>query len=198
MSTELEEKIRLAHEAFDQMNARDPNCIEVNGTSQPRELALARWLSDWVTRIAPNPSVALRLAARCQHLMRFSFPRTAYPEGRVGYLKWRKDLSKRHADLATRVLFELGFDQEVIELVRKINMKQELRADAECQAMEDALCLSFLEHEYSAFCSKHADEKVIEIVQKTWGKMSEAGHQLALTIQLEGRAKDLIQQALSS
>jgi hypothetical protein len=120
-----------------------------------------------------------------------------YPEGRVGYLKWRKDLSKKHADLATKVLFDVGFDQAVIEQVRKINMKQELKTEPDCQAMEDALCLSFLEHEYSEFCAKHEDSKVIDIVQKTWRKMSERGHELALTIGLTGRAGELVQQALA-
>jgi hypothetical protein len=123
-------------------------------------------------------------------------PRSEYPEGRIGYLKWRKDLSRRHAELASQVLVDLGFESALIEQVRKINLKQELKSDPECQTMEDALCLSFLEHEYPSFVTKHEDEKVVDIVQKTWRKMSERGQQLALQLSLHGRAKDLVARAL--
>lgn len=198
MSSEIESMIKQAHQQFDQMNAQDPTSIDVLGVAQPRELALALWLSEWVKQLRPEASVALRLASRCQHLMRFSMPRTDYPEGRTGYLKWRKDLSKRHADLASKVLYELGFETTVIDQVRKINLKQELTKDPDCQAMEDALCLSFLQHEFPEFSQKYDDEKVIDIVQKTWRKMSEEGHRYALSIALEGRAQDLVARALSS
>lgn len=196
MSTPIEPMIESAIAAFDRMNSQDPALIAMDGQELPRELALSLWLSQWIHRVRASPSVALRLASRCQHLMRFSMPRSDYPEGRVGYLTWRKDLSKRHADLATRVLQDVGFEVEVIEQVRKINLKQELKVDADCQAMEDALCLSFLDHEYADFCSKHSDEKVVDIVQKTWRKMSAAGQQFALQLPLEGRPKDLVLRAL--
>lgn len=192
-----QDMIQQAMDAFDRMNAQDPTTIVVGAEERPRELMLALWLSDWVLRVQPTPSVALRLAGRCQHLMRFAVPRSQYPEGRVGYLKWRKDLSKKHADLATGVLLDVGFEQHVIEQVRKINLKQELKSDADCQAMEDALCLSFLDHEYPEFVTKHDDEKLIDIVQKTWRKMSERGHALALQLPLEGHGKDLILRALA-
>ena len=198
MSSKIESLIEQAYEQFDQMNAQDPTSIEVAGVAAPRELTLALWLFEWVNHLQPQASVALRLASRCQHLMRFSVPRSDYPEGRVGYLKWRKDLSKRHADLATKVLFELGFEPSVIEQVRKINLKQELTTDPDCQAMEDALCLSFLQHEYTEFSQKYDDDKVIDIVQKTWRKMSKEGQRHALSITLEGRAQALVLRALSS
>ncbi len=197
MTDTIEQKIAEAYARFDALNAEDPKTIEVGGASEPRELMLARWLSEWVVRVAPDAGPALRIAGRCQHLQRFSVPRTDYPEGRVGYLKWRKDLSKRHADLAGEILVELGFASDIIEQVRKINLKQELKTDADCQAMEDSLCLSFLEHEYVEFSAKHDDEKVIDIVQKTWRKMSERGHELALQLPLSGRAQELVGRALS-
>ena len=197
MTNSTERMIELAHEQFDRMNAQDPKHIVVDGVSRPRELMLALWLYAWVEKVQPEASVPLRLAARCQHLMRFSFPRSDYPEGRVGYLKWRKDLSRKHADLASKVLYDVGFDPHLIEAVRQINLKQELKTNPDCQTMEDALCLSFLEHEYGEFCERHEEDKVIDIVQKTWRKMSKRGHDLALTIPLEGRAQQLIVRALS-
>ncbi len=198
MTFDTQSMIEQAFRRFDEMNSRDPKQIEVDGTRRPRELSLALSLYSWVKRVQPQAGPALLLASRCQHLMRFSMPRSEYPEGRVGYLKWRKELSRKHADLATKELFDVGFDQAVIDQVRKINLKQELKTDPDCQAMEDALCLSFLEQEYPVFCDKHGDEKVIDIVRKTWRKMSERGHKLALELPLEGRAKDLVEKALSA
>lgn len=183
---------------FNALNARDPNSIEVNGELRPKELVFAERLEAWVLRMHPDASDALRLAARSQHLQRWSVPRSDYPPGRVGYLKWRKDLSKRHADLATGVLSDLGAPEELISALRSINLKEGLKTNPDTQAMEDALCLSFLQHEFSAFVEKYDDEKVIDIVQKTWRKMSDSAHELALTLPLEGRAKELVGRALGA
>lgn len=182
---------------FNEINAQDPNRLLDGETERPRELLQAERLEAWVLKLEPEASEALRLAARCQHIKRWTVPRSDYPEGRVAYLKWRKDLSRLHADTGTEVLKGLGFEEEVIEAVRKINMKQELKTNPDSQTMEDALCLAFLEHEFSAFAAKHEDEKVIDIVQKTWRKMSEKGHEAALTLPLEGRDKELVGRALA-
>jgi hypothetical protein len=193
----MKDLIEQAIARFDAMNAQDPNKIVILGTERPRELVLAEYLSQWVAKVDPSAHDALVLAARCQHLMRWTVPRSDYPEGRIGYLKWRKDLSKKHADLASEVLQELGFSQTTIEQVRRINLKEGLKTNPDTQTMEDALCLSFLEHEFSDFAEKHPDDKVMDIVQKTWCKMSERAHELALGLPLEGRAKKLVARALA-
>src|SRR5690606_27276097 len=180
--TLMTQRIQTAITRFNDMNRQDPRETQAKEGSGPTQLQEAERLEAWILKRDPDPSEALLLAARCQHLQRFKFPRSDYPEGRTGYLKWRKDLMKKHADLASGVLSECGFDEQVILQVRKINLKQELKSDADVQKMEDALCLSFLEHEYSAFAQKYDDEKVIAIVQKTWTKMSVEGQKLALTI----------------
>jgi len=194
----MSDAISLAIEQFNTLNGEDPNQLEVDGEARPKELVHAERLEAWVRRVNPDASVALLLASRCQHLMRWTVPRSDYPEGRVGYLKWRKDLSRKHADRAGEVLRELSLDTTLIEAVRTINLKQELKTNPDSQAMEDALCLSFLAHEFVEFSEKHTDEKVVDIVQKTWRKMSERGHSLALELSLEGRAKSLVTQALSA
>lgn len=192
----MTERTAQAIAQFNEINAQDPNQILDGETERPRELLQAERLEAWVLKLEPEASEALRLAARCQHIKRWTVPRSDYPEGRVAYLKWRKDLSRLHADTASEVLRGLGFENEVIEAVRKINLKQELKTNPDSQTMEDALCLAFLEHEFSAFAAKHEDEKVIDIVQKTWRKMSEKGHQMALTLPLAGRDKELVGRAL--
>jgi hypothetical protein len=189
--------IEQAIARFDEMNAQDPARVTVDGVEIAKELLAAQRLDAWVHKVDESANEALTLAARCQHLMRFSVPRSDYPEGRIAYLKWRKDLSRKHADLGSEVLRELGFPEETIASVRAINLKEGLKTNPDTQTMEDALCLSFLEHEFAEFAAKHPDDKVIDIVQKTWRKMSERGHQLALTLPLDGRAKDLVGKALS-
>ena len=188
--------IASAHARFDLINSEDPNTVEVNGVARPRELLFAERLEAWVRKVDPTASDALLLASRCQHIKRWAFPRAEYPQGRVGYLKWRKDLTHKHAEIAATVMSELGITADTIAQVRAINLKEGLKTNPDSQAMEDALCLSFLEHEFAEFSAKYDDDKVIDIVQKTWRKMSPRGHELALTLPLQGRAKDLVGRAL--
>lgn len=194
MSNQL---IEQAHAKMNAINATDPQMIETTEGPRPRELVMAERLEVWVRRLQPHASVPLLLAARSQHLGRFRLPRSEYPEGRIAYLKWRKDQSKAHAALAREILQEVGFDQATIEAVVRINQKQGLKAGTDMQVMEDALCLSFLQHEYAEFSQKHDDAKVIDIVKKTWAKMSTEAHDLALQLPFEGRPLDLIKQALA-
>ncbi|MBC8097342.1 MAG: DUF4202 domain-containing protein, partial [Akkermansiaceae bacterium] len=86
----------LSH--FDEENSRDPNSEMVNGSPQPRELIYSQWLTDWVLKLAPDASEALRLAARCQHLCRWISPRSSYPMTKPGYLQWRHKLKQFHAE----------------------------------------------------------------------------------------------------
>lgn len=184
--------------AFDAANAEDPHRLVVGNEPRPRELVHAERLSAWVERLAPNASEALRLAARCQHIRRWQIPRASYPAGRVGYLQWRTELARFHADTAASILEELGYEREIIDAVRRINVKQGLRSNPDTQTMEDALCLEFLESEFEDFARKHPPEKVIEIVQKTWKKMSTRGQELALNLPLSEPALALVTRALQS
>jgi hypothetical protein len=192
------ERFRRAIAAFDAANAEDPQRVLVDGQPEPRELVHARWLSDWVARLDPDASEALRLAARCQHIRRWQSPRASFPAGRVGYLQWRTKLSRVHADTAAELLADAGYDAPLIEAVRRINLKQNLRSSADSQTMEDALCLSFLAHEFADFQGKYPPEKVIAVVQKTWRKMSPRAHELALALPLAQESLELVQRALSS
>lgn len=194
---DTQERIALAHARMNAENAADPNSVETPGGRKPRELWMAERLEHWVRQIQTPPSTALLLAARCQHIMRWRIPRSEYDQGRVGYLKWRKDLAKMHADVATDILRQVGFDDATILAVREINLKQNLKVSPDVQAMEDALCLCFLEQEYTDFAQKHEDDKVVEIVEKTWRKMSPAGQKLALSLPLSGRPAQLVRRALA-
>lgn len=167
------------------------------GLERPRELVDAERLAAWVERLEPRASEALVLASFCQHLRRWEIPRSDYEAGRLGYLKWRKALARFHADQAGEILRGLGYPEEVLLEVRQIQLKQGMSLRPDVQTMEDALCLSFLEHELGEFARQHPDDKVIDIIAKTWGKMSDRAHQLALGLPLGSRELSLVQAALA-
>lgn len=182
--------------AFHALSAQDPTPERVANAERPRELVQAERLAAWVSRVCPHASPALRLAAHCQHIGRFQFPRSTYPEGRSGYLRWRAELARRHAATAENILQDLHFDPQIIASVQRILLKQNRANDPEVQAMEDALCLSFLEHELQDFAGRHDDEKLVRILRKTWAKMSEAARAIALELPLDERAQRLVGAAL--
>ncbi len=200
----MHEKITQAIAQFTRLNQDDPRLLtpskeeDSEQKEMAKEVLFAQRLARWVHKLSPQPSSALQLAAHCQHLQRWTMPRVDFPAGRVGYLKWRKDLAKMHAALAQKVLTTLHFSEKLIQEVQAINLKQDLHGNPDVQLMEDALCLSFLEYEFIDFCDKQVDdEKVINIVRKTWGKMSDNAHQVALSLPMRGRPQTLIAQALA-
>lgn len=183
--------------AFDALNAADPVTESVDGIARPRLLLQAERLTTWVRKLEPNPSEALLLAARCQHLERWKIARSEFPAGRAGYLQWRTRLGRYHAERAREVLSSLDYDEATLRAVETIVTKQHLRSNPDTQTMEDALCLVFLEFELEDFMAKYPDEaKAIEILQKTWKKMSERGHRAALGLPFSEPAKRLVAQAL--
>ena len=185
--------------AFQTENARDPRTVpDERGQQRPRELLDAERLAAWVERLEPQASEALRLASHCQHLRRWELPRSEYEPGRIGYLKWRKALARFHADEAAKILQQLGYGEDVLRPVRQIQLKQGLLSEPDVQTMEDALCLAFLEHELAEFALQHPDEKVIDIIAKTWRKMSSRAHDWALRLPLGARELGLVKAALAA
>jgi hypothetical protein len=188
--------IETALARFDAENARDPKQIEHGDETRPYELFYAQEVTKWVQRLCPEPSAALRLAARCQHLCRWEIPRASYEMTRAGYLKWRADLKKLHAQKSGEILAELGFPVELIERVQALNLKRELGRDAEMQVLEDALCLVTLEHQLDELVARTEPEKMVGILQKTWRKMSPKAHEAALQLEYRPEAKALLGRAL--
>ncbi len=179
--------------AIDAANAEDPN-VEADG---PHELVYGRSMSAWLDRLAPDASEALRLAVRAQHLERWRLPRRDYPEGKPGYLRWRSELGRRHAERAGEILADAGYDAATIARVRSLIRKEGLKTDPETQALEDTACLVFLESELASFATGRDPDKVVDIVRKTWRKMSPRGHAAALTIALSPDAAALVAKALA-
>lgn len=189
-------RFETAIRRFDEENSKDPNFQLANGLQRPRELVYAEWLTDWVLKLCPEASEELRLAARGQHLRRWEIPRDSYPMDRVGYLKWRSDLKKFHAEKAGEILREVGYADAMIQRVQELNLKKNFPADPESRVLEDALCLVFLERQLGDLAAKTADDKVITALQKSWKKMTPTAHAEALKLSYGEREKALLERAL--
>lgn len=192
------EQFDRAIAAIDAANADDPNTITVDGQQCPKELAHAEMVTEWVRRLLPNPSEELLLAARAHHLRRWTVPRDSYPDGRAGYLKWRRHLHKQHADDVGAILTDRGYPPAVVTRVQDLVQKKGLGKvdDPEVQALEDALCLVFIETQFRELADRLDDEKMVDVVRKTLKKMSDAGKRAALGIDLAPADQAVVAAAL--
>lgn len=168
--------------AIDATNAEDPTMVAVDGATRPYAVVYGERMTARLAKLAPAASEALQIAARAQHIRRFDMPRGSYPMDKPGYHAWRNALKVHHAEVVGRLMAELGYAAEEIERVGQLVRKERIKRDAEAQTVEDCASLVFLEHEYAAFGEKYTDEKIVDIVAKTWAKMSEAGHAQALEL----------------
>jgi len=183
---------------IDAAHAADP---KKTTDGRPAELVYAERMEAWVARVVPDAPPILRLAARCQHIERWSVPRTTFPDGKAGYLKWRQSLYVKQAARAKELLLQAGVAANEADEVYTWVSKTALKTNPGTQALEDAACLVFLENEIADFAAQHADyprEKFIEILRKTWKKMSPRAHELALALPLPEAIAALVREALGS
>ncbi len=183
---------------IDRANAGDPNHVWVRGERRPKELAHSDLLTEWVHRLIPDPSEELLLAARAHHIRRWEVPRDSYPSSRQGYLRWRTGLHEFHARVTGEIMEQAGYGPDVIKRVKEIIRKQRLKRDPEVQALEDGLCLVFLETQLDDEYERIDDDKMVEILRKTWGKMSPAGQRAAVQLSLSARGRALVERALDA
>jgi hypothetical protein len=189
------ERFEAALGRFDEENSRDPHRQLKDGLERPRERVYAEWLSDWVLRLNPDASEALRLAARSAHLCRWAIARDSYPLTRAGYLRWRQDLKIYHARRAGEILREVGYPDVLVTRVQALVSKSGFPTDPESRVLEDALCLVFLEHQFGDLAKKSTDEKIINALQKSWKKMTPAAQEIALTLSYSLRERELLDRA---
>lgn len=184
-----------ARRSIDLAHSADPHRAP---DGQPAELVYADHMESWVTRVAAEPTPLLRLAARCQHLERWLVPRASFPEGKAGYLAWRRSLYTKQAERARSLLLEAGIPSNEAAEVATWVSKTGLKSNSGTQALEDAACLVFLEKEIRAFADQHADyprEKFVDIIRKTWRKMSPRAHALAMRLDLPPDTAALVREA---
>lgn len=193
-----DDRFRRAVERFDAANAEDPNRELADGAEQPKELVYARRMTARLDRFRPDAPEAVRLAARCQHIRRWTIPRTDYAAGREGYRRWRTDLARFHADTAAAILRDVGYGDDVVARVGSLLRKERLKADPDVQLLEDVICLVFIEHYLAGFAPKHDEETLAGVLRKTWRKMSEEGRGAALALDLPESVRAVVAGAVAS
>ena len=164
MTTDLNQALA----AIDRANAADPR----RETGKPEALLYGQRMSAECDRLFPDAPEVLKIAARGQHIERWVLRRADYPEGRAGYLAWRRDLAEHHATRVGQIMAKAGYDAEAVEQVGRMLRKQGIKRDDTVQALEDVICFTFLKWYFAPFAAKHSPEKVQDIVEKTARKMS--------------------------
>jgi hypothetical protein len=187
---------------IDAANSEDPNQVTADGRTWPKELLYSHRMSDMLHRYSPDADDAIQLAIRAQHIQRWKSPRDAYPMDRIGYLQWRKDLYKIQAQTAANLLAEAGYGEDVIERVKTAVAKKGIKENPDTQLLEDVTDLVFIEHYMLEFAGKHPEydeEKWLDIIRKTWKKMSDRAQRFALSgsVKLPEPLIPLIQKAVS-
>lgn len=185
----MTDRLTRAYDLIDAANAADP---------AGEALAYGRRMSETLENFAPGAPEPLKVAARAQHIERWVIPRASYPEGRIAYLTWRKDLQKHHARRAGEIMAQCGYGEEEIARTASLIKKERLKQDPDAQALEDVICLVFLRYESEPFIAKHLDEKVKDILAKTAKKMSEKGLAAARGIPMSARLQRLLTEALAT
>ena len=185
-----------ASEWIDAENAKDPNIETDQNKSYPKELLYSDRMYKKLMQFEPEASEEVQIASKAQHICRWKVARESYPMDRVGYLKWREELKKFHAKTTAEILHRAEYNQTFIDRVSFLIEKKLLKKDNETQLLEDVICLVFLEYYLEPFVHKHDEEKLKNIIKKTWDKMSEKGHQEALKINYSEENLNLIKASL--
>jgi hypothetical protein len=192
------DRFEQAMARFDHANRADPQTEVVGGVAHPKALLYARRMTAQLARFASDASEALRLAIRCQHLRRWEIPRDTYPPGRLGYKQWRAACAAFHAEAAASILRDVGYDDAMIARVQSLVQKRRLKRDPETQTLEDVACLVFLRYYFDDFRGTQEEDKLVDILRKTWVKMSPEGREAALALDLSTEATALMKQALDT
>jgi hypothetical protein len=190
-------RFEAAISAIDEANTQDPNTLLVEGVERPKELVHAERMTFWVRRLDPEAGEAQLLAARAHHLRRWVLPRSDYPPGRAGYLRWRREQKLRQASEVGDLLAAEGYPADVITRVQQIARKDGLGVDSEVQVHEDALCLVFLEEQLGTVAGQLGTRKALAVLRKTLGKMSPRALEEAATIRLSPDARALLDRVIA-
>ncbi len=194
---ERNKRLNAVLDKIDEINAADPNAETVDGKAVPKEWVYGRRMSARLASFAPGASEALQIAARGQHIARWTIPRSEYPEGKQGYHQWRGRLAQFHAEKVGAIMADAGYGEDAAARVQSLIRKENLRSDPEAQCLEDVICLVFLEHYFAEFAQKHEEDKLIRILRKTWRKMSERGQAEALNIDMPEETRRIVEKALA-
>lgn len=180
---------------IDAANAQDPNRHDDRPLAQLQGERATHWVTQLTSTGAAAASDAVVVAARGHHLRRWEFPRSDFPAGRPGYLRWRREAKQRHAGLIGDIVTDAGWPQDQRAEVERLTKRQGLGTDASTQLVEDAACLVFLETQFEDMVSRTETEKMIDVVARTLKKMSPEAIALTAQIPLSTEAQNIVERA---
>ena len=184
--------------AIDAANAADPTLVTARGTLHPLALVHGLLAAEWMAHLHPHATDAWLLAARAHHLRRWELPRSQYPEGRAGYLRWKRDQRTRHGRDIGVLLAGVGYDEATIATVQALVRRESLAADPGAQAVEDVACLVFLETQLAEVAGKLAHEHLVQVLRKSLAKMSPAAKEAAARIPLTDDQRAVLAEAAAA
>jgi len=187
--------------AIDEVNRLDPNQVKINGQSQIKELVYGQQMTECLLQYWPEANDLLQIAVRAQHIKRWQLKRTEFAQGKAGYYAWRIAQGKFHAELAASIMLEHGYTNDQAQITAGIIRKEKLKTNEDSQTLEDVACLVFLMHYFDEFSAQYLavnnEEKIVRIVQLTWGKMSDKAHDIALSLTLPEHLGAIVAKALA-
>lgn len=195
---QVSDRLQTVFEKIDEYNRTDPRVTIVGSTEVPSELIYGQRMSHWLSKLYENAPDILQIAARAQHIGRWTIPRDSYPMDRTGYLRWRTVLKNLHGDRAGELMLQAGYSADDVSRVKSILRKDGLDHDPLVQGLEDSACLVFLEYYFEDFATAHERTKVVNILKKTWLKMSVRGRNSALKLNLSEPALSYVSEALAA
>ena len=194
-------KLSQTLSAIDELNKADPNSTLIDGAEQPKEFLYGQYMTACLSKYWPDADEFLQIAVRAQHIQRWKLKRSEFPEGKQGYLAWRKEQGIFHAHTTKQLMLEIGYSEEEAETTACIIRKEKLKRDSNSQTLEDVACLVFLQYYFDEFAAKYTEQnneaKIVRIVQLTWKKMSAQGHEIALSLTLPEHLGALVNKALA-
>ena len=197
----MTKQLKNVLQAIDRMNSQDPNVTIVDNIEHPKELLYSQYMSECLAQHWPDADQYLQIAVRAQHIKRWHLKRSDFPQGKQGYLTWRKALGMFHAQTTKELMIDYGYDDIEAESTARIIRKEQLKSNSQSQTLEDVACLVFLMHYFDEFAAQYIEQdneaKIVRIVQLTWGKMSERGHEIALSLTLPEHLGAIVAKALA-
>jgi hypothetical protein len=191
------ERFAAAIARIDTANGEDPARRTFEGVEYPYAVLYGMRMTHWLEKLEPDAREAVRLAVRAQHICRWKIPRSEYPQDRAGYHRWRTRLYDFHAEIAGQILADVGYDAETISTVQDLLRKKGLKTNSQTQLLEDVACLVFLENDFAALAREQEEAKMIDILRRTWRKMSPRGQAAALAMPLAEAERALVEKALA-
>ena len=181
-------------DAIDAANSADPNQHD----GQPLALVQGQLATVWLSRLDDNPVPPVIIAARAHHLLRWELARSGYPDGRAGYLQWRRDNKMVQANAAADIMSTHGYGDEAINMVGELLLRKGLGTDPNTQLVEDAACLVFVETQFDEMVERLGHAHMVDVVARTLNKMSPAAIGLAGSIEISPASAAVLTDAVAA